>query len=122
VTLVAVPVRQKAAFRFVRMRHRHHKAPVGWLFGFGANWEAALVGVVIVGRPVARLIQEREPLTCEVTRCCTDGTPNACSFLYGRATRAAFLFGYTRVISYTLPDEGGASLKALKQMGWRQVE
>ena len=53
--------------------------------------------------------------TLEVSRLCTDGTANACSFLYGAVRRAAFAMGYARVITYTLPEEGGASLRAA---GW----
>lgn len=55
-------------------------------------------------------------LTLEVNRCCTDGAKNACSMLYGAAWRAAKALGYQRLITYTLPEEGGASLRA---SGWR---
>ena len=47
-----------------------------------------------------------------------DGTKNACSMLYGAAWRAAKALGYRRLITYTLPAEGGASLKA---SGWNLV-
>ena len=57
-------------------------------------------------------------MTLEVTRLCTDGTKNACSFLYGKAARAAFALGYRRIGTYTLPDEGGASLRAA---GWKLI-
>ena len=50
--------------------------------------------------------------TLEVLRVCTLGTPNACSKLYGAARRAAFAMGYTKVITYTLASESGASLRA----------
>src|SRR3546814_18235817 len=56
--------------------------------------------------------------TREVTRRCTDGAPNACSKLYGAAWKAAKALGYTRLITYTLPEEGGASLRAA---GWQLV-
>ena len=52
--------------------------------------------------------------TLEVLRVCTDGTPNANSFLYGRVKRIAVLMGYARVITFTLEEESGASLKAVK--------
>ena len=48
----------------------------------------------------------------------TDVAPNACSKLYGAAWKAAKALGYTRLITYTLPEEGGASLRAA---GWRLV-
>jgi hypothetical protein len=47
---------------------------------------------------------------------CTDGTPNVCSLLYARVARIAHAMGYERVQTYTLPEEGGASLRAA---GWR---
>jgi hypothetical protein len=76
-----------------------------------------LVGVCIVNRPV-NLFMDND-LTLEVARLCTDGTPNACSFLLSRAARAAKALGYRRIQTYTLADEavksGGASLRAA---GW----
>ena len=75
-----------------------------------------VVGVAIVGRPVARMLDNGWVL--EVNRCCTDGTRNACSALYGAAWRAARALGYRRLITYTLPSEGGASLRGA---GWRVV-
>ncbi len=101
---------------FVAERHRHHPPVVGHRFSIGAFLGEQLVGVVIVGRPVARM--RDDGLTCEVTRLCTDGTKNACSFLYGAAARAAFALGFVRIGTYTLPDEGGASLRA---SGWRLI-
>lgn len=53
--------------------------------------------------------------TLEVNRLCTDGTKNACSFLYAAAARAARAMGYQRIITYTLDTEGGVSLRAA---GW----
>jgi hypothetical protein len=73
-----------------------------------------VVGVAIVGRPVARFLDDG--WTLEVNRCCTDGTKNACSMLYSAAWRAAKSLGYMRLITYTLPEEGGASLRA---SNWR---
>lgn len=98
---------------YVEARHRHHPPVVGNLFSIGAMREDDLVGVVIVGRPVARM--RDDGATAEVLRLCTDGTRNACSFLYGKASRAAFALGFRRIGTYTLPDEGGASLRAA---GW----
>lgn len=71
-------------------------------------------GVAIVGRPVARSLDNG--WTLEVNRLCTDGKRNACSMLYGAAWRTAKALGYRRLITYTLPEEGGASLRAT---GWR---
>jgi hypothetical protein len=76
--------------------------------------DGRMAGVVIVGRPVARQLDDG--LTVEVTRLCTDGTPNAASKLYGAARRVAGAMGYERVITYTLDTEPGTSLIA---SGWK---
>lgn len=101
---------------FVAALHRHHRPVQGHKFSLGALLGDKIVGVAIVGRPVSRMRDDGE--TLEVTRLCTDGTRNACSFLYGAAARAAFALGYKRLGTYTLPSEGGASLRAA---GWRLV-
>jgi hypothetical protein len=101
---------------FVERLHRHHKPVVGHLFSLGATLNDELVGVAIVGRPVARL--RDDGLTAEVTRLCTDGTPNACSFLYGAAARAAFALGFRRIGTYILASEPGTSLTGA---GWRLI-
>lgn len=112
----------KEANDFVQALHRHHPPVVGHKFSIGCEIESidgnrpVLVGVVIVGRPVSR--HRDDGMTLEVTRLCTDGTKNACSFLYGKAARAAFALGYRRIGTYTLPDEGGASLRAA---GWKLI-
>ena len=71
------------------------------------------MGVAITGRPVSRYLDDG--LTLEVNRLCTDGTRNACSFLYGAAARAAKAMGYRKIITYILDTEDGASLRAA---GW----
>jgi len=114
--LRAVPVAFDEAAEFVRAHHRHHTPPVGHKFSIGAAIGEALVGVVIVGRPVSR--RRDDGLTLEVTRLCTMGDRNACSFLYGAAARAAFALGYRRIGTYTLKSEPGTSLKAA---GWKLI-
>jgi hypothetical protein len=59
--------------------------------------------------------------TAEITRLATDETKNACSFLYAACTRAAKALGYRRLLTYILCSEPGESLKALTQMGWKEV-
>jgi len=110
------PVTFGSACVFVAMHHRHHVAPQGHKYSIGVERDAQLVGVIIVGRPVARHLDDGT--TLEVTRCCTDGTPNACSKLYGAAWRAAKALGYQRLITYTLATEPGVSLRAA---GWRVI-
>lgn len=111
--LSAAPISFEDAAEFVRAHHRHHTPPVGHKFSIAAMAGHDLVGVVIVGRPVARRRDDGQ--TLEVTRLCTVGHANACSFLYGRAAKAAFALGYRRIGTYTLKSEPGTSLKAA---GW----
>lgn len=104
------PITHREAKRFIEEHHRHNPSTHGWKFGIGLNDGEKVVGVVIVGRPVARGLDDG--WTAEVTRCCTDGTPNACSMLYGAAWRAARAMGYRRLVTYTGTEEPGSSLKA----------
>ena len=108
--LTLQPIDFAEASAFVAQYHRHHIPPVGWKFGIAVNDGEKVVGVIMVGRPVARHYDDG--MTLEVNRCCTDGTANACSMLYGAARRACFALGYKRLITYTLAEEGGASLRA----------
>lgn len=91
---------------FVTALHRHHKPVVGHKHSMGAILGDKVVGVVIIGRPVSRIRDDGR--TLEVTRLCTDGTRNACSFLYGAAAKYCFAAGYDKIGTYTLPNEGGA--------------
>ena len=55
----------------------------------------------------------QDGVTCEVTRVAVlEGEHNACSFAYGALRRAARALGYTRVVTYTMLDEPGSSLRA----------
>jgi hypothetical protein len=111
-----VPLTLGQANDFVTSLHRHHKKTVGHRFSIGAVVGGKLVGVCIVGRPVARKTDQYN--VAEVTRLCTDGTTNACSVLYGAAARAAKELGFQSIQTFTLPSEGGASLRA---SGWENV-
>jgi hypothetical protein len=113
--LTIVPVALTGAARFINWNHRSHRPPQGGLFALGVQDESGEIrGVAVVGRPVARRLDDGR--TAEVIRLCTDGTPNACSALYGAAWRAARALGYLRLITYILFDEPGTSLRAA---GWR---
>lgn len=103
------PISFADACVFVALRHRHHRAPPGHKFSLAAYEGDRLCGIAIIGRPVARMIDHTT--TLEITRLCTDGTKDAPSFLLGRARAAVFALGYRRLITYTLPSEGGASLR-----------
>lgn len=107
----AVPITLRAANEFIRKHHRHNAPVVGCRFAVGAEVDGKLVGVAVAGRPVARRLDDGR--TLEILRVCTDGTRNACSFLYGRVARIGRLFGYARIVTYTLAREPGASLKAV---------
>lgn len=112
--LELVPMTLKAAMPFVREHHRHRPIPTGGLWAVGVrDSERGLVGCAIVGRPSARMLDDGR--TAEVTRLVTDGTPNACSMLLAACRKACQALGYHRCVTYTLPAESGASLRAA---GW----
>lgn len=112
---------------FVRQYHRHHKPPIGWKWGHGlSSWTgphestAELIGVAMVGRPVARAINHLEVV--EVNRLCVHPgidralVWNAASQLYGAAAKEAKRRGYKKIITYILESERGVSLNAA---GWK---
>ncbi len=110
--LTVRPITIKAASALVAKWHRHLPKVRGGLFAVAVGDETGAVrGVAVVGLPVARL--DMDGATCEVTRCATDGADNACSLLYSTARRVAQTLGYRRCLTKTLPEEGGASLRAL---------
>lgn len=113
--ITAIPLELAAANEFVSDLHRHHDPVYRDKFRVGALVDGKLVGVVQVGRPVSRYLDNGENI--EVVRLCTDGTKNVCSFLYAKAARIAKEMGYKKIITYILESESGASLKAA---GWEQ--
>ena len=118
---VVVPISQAEAKQFVREHHAHCPPPAGWRFGAGLVNGSELIGVVMVGRPVARQIDQQRVV--EVNRLCVrrDLAPgltwNACSMLYAWAAREAKARGFSQVITYTMQDEPGTTLRAA---GWRR--
>lgn len=105
------PITLRSAQEFVAEHHRHNEPPQGHKFSIGLWQGRKLAGVAIVGRPIAKA--NDDGLTAELTRCCVmAGKPNANSMLYAAAWRAAKGMGYRRMITYTLPSESGASLRA----------
>lgn len=117
--LLLRPISIKAAKQYVHEHHRHERdgrqrPAVGGLWAHSVVDEHGVIrGVAIVGRPVARMLCDG--WTAEVTRVATDGTRNACSMLYGAASRTARAMGYRRLLTYTLASESGTSLRAA---GW----
>jgi hypothetical protein len=120
--LSIVPISLDEANAFVREHHRHHAPVPGAKFcvavsALGPDGAPEIIcGVAIVGRPVARMLDDG--WTLEVNRTCTDGTKNANSMLYGACRRVAFGLGYRKLITYTLPTESGVSLTAA---GWKCI-
>lgn len=106
----AVPCTLKEAEPYVREHHRHSTPRSSGRFAIAALKDEQRVGVAIAGRPTSRHLDDG--LTIEVLRVCTDGTRNACSFLYGRVHRIARVMGYRKAITYTLASEPGDSLRA----------
>lgn len=112
--LRVVPCSLRDAQRYVASLHRHHKdQPLpGHKLSLAVQDDAGQMrGVAMIGNPSAPALQ-KDPLLVEIRRVCTDGTANACSMLYGAARRALRAMGYETIITYTLPEEGGASLRA----------
>lgn len=111
-----VPIHMAEANAFVEQYHRHSEPVLGARFCVAVADDERVRGVAICGRPVARKMQDG--WTLEVNRLATDGAENACSMLYAACWRAARAIGYTRLLTYTLESEGGASLRA---SNWKRV-
>ena len=71
-----IPLTLAQANEHIAALHRHHKPVQGHRFSVGAIDETGLLGVAVVGRPVARGCDPY--LTAEVTRLCTTGAKNGC--------------------------------------------
>lgn len=108
--LTIAPLSLREANAWVEEHHRHHGSTQGHKFSVGLLFGEELAGVAIAGRPVGR--HDDDGLTIEVRRVATRGTFNGCSKLYGALCNAAKALGFHRVITFTLPEEGGGSLRA----------
>lgn len=108
------PSTLRRANDFVAVHHRHcgRTARNGGKFAIEAVVNDELVGVVIVGNPLSATYMDG--VTAEVTRLCINprrNAPNLCSMLYSAAVRAWKAMGGKRIVTYTLADEPGASLR-----------
>jgi hypothetical protein len=110
---MTLPLTLAQANEYIATFHRHHKPAQGHRFSIGACDVTGLLGVAIVGRPVARGCDPY--LTAEVTRLCTEGAKNVCSFLYAACARICKEMGFTKIQTYILTSEPGTTLKAA---GW----
>ena len=115
------PVSFPVARSFVRRHHAHCNPPVTWRFGQSVFNGHTMLGVIMVGNPVAPALNGRGIL--EVNRLCIRrDLPralawNAASMLYGWGAREAERRGWTHIVTYTRADEDGTSLRAA---GWVQ--
>src|SRR5882762_6197042 len=96
--LTLVPVTLEEANAFVERWHRHHKTVPGAKFCVGVAHDTEICGVAIVGRPLARMLDDG--WTLEVNRTCTDGTRNANYSLYGAFRRAEYAFFFRELILF----------------------
>ena len=104
------PVTLREAREFVKSWHRHNDCTRGHKFSIGLKEDGRLIGVVTAGMPIARA--NDDGYTLEITRCCVrEGHRNANSILYSAARKVARARGFR--LTYTLPEESGASLKAV---------
>lgn len=109
-----IPLTIKQANDLITKLHRHHKPVRGHRFSIGVQDKTGnIIGAVVVGRPVSRELSHYS--VAEVTRLVTDGTSNACSFLYSAAARIAREMGFDYIQTYILESEPGTSLRAA---GW----
>lgn len=109
----AVPIELKDAQNYINTYHRHHQAAHRDKFRIAAEKNGEIVGVIQVGRPVSRVLDDGK--TLEVLRLCTNGEKDVCSFLYAKAARIAKELGYSKIVTYILESEPGTSLKVA---GW----
>ena len=114
------PISFRDAAGFVAKHHAHCGPPLMHRFSLGVwNGRWLLMGVVIVGNPVARALMGRNLV--EATRVCVrrDTEPmlrdGCCSKLYAAAAQDAERAGYCKIITYLRADEDGASIRAA---GW----
>jgi hypothetical protein len=118
------PITLRAANDFVQEHHRHNgrTSRDGGKFAIACEYGPELVGVAIVGNPLSATYMNKEVYgyVAEVLRTCTkEGAPKGCvSFLYGVCTRICRDMGFDRLVSYTLTDESGSSLRGA---GWKHV-
>ncbi|WP_230394905.1 XF1762 family protein [Plantactinospora alkalitolerans] len=70
-SLRTVPVTFGQACNFIEDWHRHHRPPRGHKFSVGVARDDILVGVAVVGRPVARKLDDglTLPATTDIRTC-----------------------------------------------------
>lgn len=113
----------KSALPFVRDVHRHLPAVQGAMWAVSARVRGVgVVGCALVGH-AARVWSDEEGVLCVIRVAVREdpndpergGYKNACSMLYGACSKMARSSGAEDLVTYTLPDEDGTSLRAA---GW----
>lgn len=123
-SLIVRPTTLREANDFVQSHHRHNgrTSRDGGRFAVACYHQDSIVGVAIVGNPLSATYMNKDKYgsVAEVLRTCTnaDAPKGSVSFLYGVCTRICREMGFDLIISYTLEDESGASLKGA---GWSQA-
>lgn len=108
------PIPVKRALLFNAATHRRLPALQGGMWAVAIEDAEMLLGVAIVGRPTARMLDDGKRL--QVLRCAViEGVYNGCSMLYGACSRAARAMNATDLFTYIHDDETGVSLRA---SGW----
>ena len=118
--MIVIPYTLRKANDFVAEHHRHNgrTARNGGKFAIALQHENSVVGVAIVGNPLSATYMDG--FTAEVLRTCLceECPKNGNSMLYGACRRIWFAMGGRRLLTYTLTDESGASLRG---SGWVKV-
>lgn len=113
------PYPVKHAKRWIKEVHRRLPDLTGAMFTIGLWVDGEMRGLAVVGRPNARMLDVAAGspiLDLQVLRVAVlEGTPNACSALYGACSRAARAMGADGLFTYIHDDEPGTSLRAA---GW----
>jgi hypothetical protein len=78
-----------------------------------------LVGVAMVSRPVARLLDDGH--TLKVVPVATDSSANTGSKLYAACWAAAKALGYRRLVTYTQAGVLSRTAGCCSQWGWRSI-
>ena len=102
--LILVPISPNEANAFITEPHRHNALVPEAKFTAACSCTGKIVGVAIVSRPAAQILDDGWTL---INRLWTDGTRNADLFLYEAVRQAAWARGYKKLITYTLPSERG---------------
>ena len=115
--LRVIPCSLRKANDFVEVFHRHNlrTSRDGGKFAVAVASDIKVVGVAIVGNPLSATLMDG--LTAEVLRVCVlpDAPRNCNSLLYGACRRIWFEMGGRKILTYTLTEESGASLRGA---GW----